>query len=342
MVIVMWSLMGFPIATHKATLSNSLVWIGVQLQVDPTQVVAEVPAANVQELDSLLAAAVERNLVSKKSLRTLIGKAMAIASVIYVWRPFIAELYTALHAQQTKAPQGCVWTKQIEPAVKWLRTFLSGELAGIQRVYSLDVFAGSGPEVVITWDASPFGMGGTLQIAGRFIEFFAIPISKEDEIHMATKAGTHEGQQTWEALCGLICLRLWRKYWQTAKLTLRLRNDNVGALTLYAQTKGRSPAHTLLAREFALDLGKAQYRPAVAEHLPGAVNVVCDVLSRRYQPGVDFKLPVQLAKARAVVPPARPLKWWKTLSWVRQSPAEPTEQDQGDIALLPMTKKLKR
>ena len=136
------------------------------------------------------------------------------------------------------------------------------------------------------------------------------------EIHMATKAGTHEGQQTWEALCGLICLRLWRKYWQTAKLTLRLRNDNVGALTLYAQTKGRSPAHTLLAREFALDLGKAQYRPAVAEHLPGAVNVVCDVLSRRYQPGVDFKLPVQLAKARAVVPPARLLKWWKTLSWV--------------------------
>lgn len=79
MVIVMWSLMGFPIATHKATLSNSLVWIGVQLQVDPTQVVAEVPAAKVQELDSLLAAAVERNLVSKKSLRTLIGKAMAIA-----------------------------------------------------------------------------------------------------------------------------------------------------------------------------------------------------------------------------------------------------------------------
>ena len=61
MVIVMWSLMGFPIATHKATLRNSLVWIGVQLQ------------------DSLLAAAVERNLVSKKSLRTLIGKAMAIA-----------------------------------------------------------------------------------------------------------------------------------------------------------------------------------------------------------------------------------------------------------------------
>ena len=265
----------------------------------------------------------------------MIGKAMSIASVIFVWRPFLAELYMALHA---RAPDGCIWTKQIKNAVQWLLTFLSGEKAGIRREYLLDVFTGVGPEVTITWDASPYGMGGTLQVAGRFVEFFTIPISKDDEDHLSTVAGSSEGQQTWEALCGLICLRLWRKWWQTATVSLRLRNDNVGALTLFAQVKERSPAHTLLAKEFALDLGTAQYRPRIAERLPGIVNVICDKLSRRYQAGETFQLPCQLKNARAVIPPARPTKRWKTISWAQTAPAEPTEPQMGAV---PMKKKQK-
>jgi hypothetical protein len=71
--------------------------------------------------------------------------------------------------------------------------------------------------------------------------------------------------------------------------------------TLYAQVKGKSAA-----REFALDLGRAQHRPTVGEHLPGVANAICNVLSRRYQPGVLFKLPIQLKSAKAVVPPPRP------------------------------------
>ena len=54
LVIVVWSLMGFPIATHRAVLSSSLVWIGVQLRIEDGQVQAEVPAARV-ELNDLLA-----------------------------------------------------------------------------------------------------------------------------------------------------------------------------------------------------------------------------------------------------------------------------------------------
>eukprot|EP00435_Cladocopium_sp_Y103_P074415 s25_g48.t1 len=322
LVIAMWSVMGFPIATHKAVLSQSLVWIGVRLQVEDRRVIAEVPASKVAELDMLLADAVKSNVISKKSLRTLIGKAM--------------------HAEQTHAPAGCVWTKQITHSVSWLRTFLSGEKAGIINVYSLDVFNNKGPEVIITWDASPYGMGGTLQIQDTYAEFFAIAISEDDQIHLSTKAGTHEGQQTWEALCGLICLRLWRRMWQTSRVKLRLRNDNMGALTLYAQVKGRSSAHSLLAREFALDLGQAQYKPSIAEHLPGVVNTVCDVLSRRYQPGFEFQVPIQLTKARAVVPPARPKSWWKTLSWVEESPAQPCAQHMGDSTQPPPAEHPKR
>ena len=205
---------GFPLATHKTVLSSSLVWIGVQLRIKDRQVEAEVPAAKVVELNELLAEAVKGNLVSKRSLRTLIGKAMQCSRWMHLAR-----------------------SQQIEHAVRWLRIFLSGELAGIVQTYSLDVFMGTGPEVIITWDASPYGMGGTLQVAGRFEEFFAIPISEDDEKHLSTAAGSHEGQKTWEALCELICLRLWRMWWQSSKLRLRLRNDNIGALTLQAPSE---------------------------------------------------------------------------------------------------------
>eukprot|EP00435_Cladocopium_sp_Y103_P055167 s446_g18.t1 len=341
-VITMWSVMGFPIATHKAVLSSSLVWIGVRLQIQPDQVEAEVPASKVKELDMLLTEVMTSNVISKKSLRTVIGKAMAIASVLFVWRPFISELYVALHADQTHAPNGCIWTKQIAHSVQWLRTFLAGEQAGIIRTYSLDAFNSRGPEIVITWDASPYGMGGTLQVQGTYVEFFACQISKDDEYHLSTQSGTHEGQQTWEGLCGLVCLRLWRSYWQNAKVKLKLRNDNIGALVLFAQVKGKSPAHTLLAREFSLDLGRAQFRPSVAEHLPGAVNLICDALSRRFQPGYDFKLPIQLVRAKAVVPPPRPTAWWKSLAWAAKSPAPPSAMKMGDTPIAPVPEQSKR
>lgn len=202
--------------------------------------------------------------------------------------------------------------------------------------FTLSAHRREGPEVILAWDASPYGMGGMLQINKEFKEFFAIGISKDDEKYMATEAGSSVGQQTWEGLCGLICLRLWSKFWQAARAKLRLRNDNVGALTLFAHVKGRSPAHTLLARELALDLGRAQCRPDLVEHLPGVTNKVCDVLSRRYQPGQEFVLPRCMLQAKAVVPPARNLTWWKTLSWAASSPATPQAVNMGE-KVLPLT-----
>ena len=73
-----------------------------------------------------------------------------MASVIFVWRPFVSELYMALHSEQSHAPNCCIWTKQIAHSVPWLRTFLSGDKAGIVRSYSLEVFNHVGPEVMIT------------------------------------------------------------------------------------------------------------------------------------------------------------------------------------------------
>ena len=41
------------------------------------------------------------------------------------------------------------------------------------------------------------------------VEYFDIEISADDENFLRVAAGQHEGQQTWEALAGLVALRHW-------------------------------------------------------------------------------------------------------------------------------------
>ena len=188
-VIVMWTIMGFPIASHKAVMAKSLVWTGVGFTISSGLVVAEVPESKVKELDQLLEQSVQNNVVRKRCLRTLIGKCMAIASVLFVWRPFICELYVALHSEESGQSRYCTPFAGCEPS--WLERW-----QGIRREYSLGAYRGLGPRVVMTWDASPYGMGGTLQVDRKYVEFFAIAISADDEHFLGTKSGSHEGQQT--------------------------------------------------------------------------------------------------------------------------------------------------
>lgn len=184
--------------------------------------------------------------------------------------------------------------------------------------------------VLITWDASPFGMGATLQVNGDFKEFFAIKITQDDERILETKAGTSDGQQVWECLTGLIALRVWAKYWHGCRAKLQIRSDNVGALTLMTTLRGRSKPMSIIAREYALDLGQAQWRPDLATHIPGLTNSICDVLSRRYDPNKSFSLPKLLHKARAIIPPPRDESWWKTrnVSMKKRSPTRSFEDVQ--------------
>ena len=316
-----WQLMGFPLAFHKAAVGASLTWIGVKINTRADGVSVEVPQEKVDELRVLLQEVLKSNVVSIKNLRTLIGKVMAIATVLYMWRPYIHELYAALYSKQTHAPAGCVWVKQIQQPIKWLLTFLQGEQGSIFRMFSLAHYLGIGPRVMITWDASPYGMGATLQINDGYVEFFAIPISTMDEEILETKSGSSNGQQVWEALTGLIALRLWAKHWQGQRASLRLRGDNVGSLTMFATLKSTSKAISLIAREYSQDLGHAEYSPDIIQHLPGIANQVTDALSRRFDPNKDFTLPKVLYKAKAVTPPPRERDWWRTL----QPPAPPAQ-----------------
>lgn len=85
----------------------------------------------------------------------------------------------------------------------------------------------------------------------------------------------------------------------------------------------------MIAREYALDLGQAQWRPDLVTHIPGLSNVVCDVLSRRYDPNKQFVLPKALSKAKAIVPPTRDESWWRTLAANRHKRAPTTSVEDG-------------
>ena len=78
-----------------------------------------------------------------------------------------------------------------------------------------------GPAARLT-NKHPWGMGAWLSEGGTPHEWFAIPISLVDQWVLSYKAGSSEGQQTWEALCLLVAMRLWKSRWQSVRVKLAL------------------------------------------------------------------------------------------------------------------------
>ena len=106
---------------------------------------------------------------------------------------------------------------------------------------------------------------------------------------------------------------------------LQIRSDNIGALSLFAFLKGSSQPLRLIAAEFALDLGKAEFRPDLIQHIPGITNTICDILSRRYDPNKTFYVPTQLRYAKPVIPATRVHSWWRSLTHTSAAPSAESE-----------------
>ena len=326
-ISAVWMILGIPMAFHKAVMSHTVTWIGVTIEVTATDITVEVTSAKVTELISLLKESLQGNVIPIKKLRTVIGKCMSFASVIYVWRPFVQELYAALHGP-THAPNNCIWTKQVKHAINWILAFLTEEAGSIRRVYSVEQYYTASIRVQITWDASPWGMGAFLTIDGRVAEHFAIEISKDDQNILQMQSGGCEGQQLWECLSGLIAMRLWASHWRQRRVHLYLRGDNISSLVLFSTLKTHSKQLGIIAREFALDLGTACFKPEVVQHLPGIANIVADSLSRKFEPGKTYHHHQCLRTSTEVEPPPRPLTWWKSLT-EHSKPAKPLAESRA-------------
>ena len=295
-----------------------MTWIGVEIQIKPWQIIVTLPLAKLQDLDKLIREMLSCNVVSEKELRSFAGKCSNIATVLYVWRPFLSQLWAALAARDselTNAPPNCIWIKQIETTLFWIQAFIHQQSGAISRVFALAAFTGHKAPVEVTTDASVWGIGGYVSVNNVIIAYFSDIITPDDERILKQTRGDNLGQQVYEGLALLVAVRLWSHLWRSRRVRLILRSDNVGALSIYSSVKGRSEGMNLLAREYALDMGECSFEPDIIEHLPGITNVTADALSRKTDPAYkdSWKLPTPLAYAKSVTPSKRDASWWKSI-----------------------------
>ena len=157
-------------------------------------------------------------------------------------------------------------------------------------------------------------MGGWLCIDGVYSHFFECPITDNDCEIYGHPAGTSEGQQTWECLAILVAIDVWAGFWNTECIILKLKGDNIGALTLLTKMRPASLAIVIIVRELALRLAELSFPPD-AVHTPGIAHVIADKLSRMHAPGGNIEVHPALRNATETKVPERDAAWYRVWVW---------------------------
>jgi len=191
-------------------------------------------------------------------------------------------LYAAIHgtpdpAATSRPPTNCIWTKQVKVPLAWIVAFLRGRSGNLTRRLTLDSYLRRGPSVILTTDASPYGLGAVLVIEGSTVAHFSDSICKMDRAVLGLQeTAPCKDQQVLEALAVLVSLREFSHHWKMNRVTLCIRTDNIAALTMLTKMRPHSVQMGIVARELALDIVCAAYCPEICEHTPGISNVAAD------------------------------------------------------------------
>jgi hypothetical protein len=270
----------------------------------------------VDETLQMLTSFLGGNYIHKAKMRSCVGKAQHIASLVPLVRPFLQELYAALHSTATAAHarfgSEIVWTKQVRSALTWLAHLLQESEGKLERTFELHTFRGQGLAVEICLDASPWGLGGFLTENGVITSFFAAPLSLAESKILRFTIAESAAQQTVEALAVLAALRAWKHRWLHQRVFIRVKSDSMSALILTFKLKTSGIGSGIIAREIALDLAQSEYQPNVVQHVPGVDNIIADELSRKYQPGHVFTLPTALAGVTELQLPIRDQSYFRS------------------------------
>ena len=178
-----------------------------------------------------------------------------------------------------------LWAKQINVELVWFDVFFSGRGQRIERFFSIDSYNRNGTLVEIGTDASVWGIGGWLSVNGVITQYFASQLTDLDFAKFGFKRGDNKGQQVWEALAVLVAVDLWTSIWTQERIVLKVKSDNVTALTLLTKLRPKAgcPQLAVIARELALRLVDLSFPPD-ADHVAGAGHVFADALSRVWAP----------------------------------------------------------
>jgi len=107
---------------HKGQKGAAITWISVTFQITIDGLIASIKPELLNDVELLYKELIALNVFSLKRLITLVGKAVHIASLLYMWRPFVSSLWSPLLAENldSTAPPGCLWSKWIWPAAFWI------------------------------------------------------------------------------------------------------------------------------------------------------------------------------------------------------------------------------
>ena len=326
LVLLLWSTLRLPLSLSKATRGAEITWTSAQIKLlqetafhwgaltSSWGIQIRAKQSIVDEIRATLSTLLTTNVASVKVLRTFAGQLIHVSSLIQALRPFIGEIFGAIcSAEPSNAPKGCIWTRQITTALLWLRAFLDESIGPLERVYWLNCHLQSPSCLEIVVDASPWGLGAFVCFNGVIQSFFASEIGSEEASTLRMEIGSCRSQQAAEALCVVVALRTWMKYWKSQRLTVRIRSDSVAALTLAIRHKAQGYACSILARELALDIATASFLPVAGVHIPGVSNVVTDALSRKFQPGKQYMVPECLSGVAEMRLEVRTRSFFRTL-----------------------------
>ena len=226
-----------------------------------------------------------------------------------------AAIYGRPGAESDKQPPtNCIWTRQIQIPLQWLIAFISGQSGNLRRELSLDAYLRRGKSVLLTTDASPYGLGAVLVIDGTIAAWLSCHICNMDRTILGLQMEPScRDQQALEALAVLVSLREFATYWKKERITLSIRTDNMASLVMLTKMQPHSHQLGIVARELALDISDAVFCPEIVQHIPGISNVAADALSRKGDPHKKVAVPSYLTESTKHVCSIRNKSWWRSL-----------------------------
>ena len=206
-----------------------------------------------------------------------------------------------------------VETCRVRTALDWLHALLSkDDKAATKRTVNWRTQLAD-PTLVITCDASPWGLGAVLSTPeGYPLAWLASDVTEEDAERLGVKVGESGSQSVLESLAILVAVRTWAHVWTKAKARVHVRSDSKAALGALGKVSSPVVAMNMVAREVALDVAASDYglEEVTWGHIAGTLNDWADALSRLSAPEPKV-VPTALASFDATATAPRDEEWWR-------------------------------
>ena len=250
LLLLWWRVLGPGISWGKIEAGRSVDWIGATLSFPDGEddvVEASLPQAFADDLKEAVDAQRMKPMAAVDDLRRLAGKGSWAAGIGPSLRNFLQPLWKvvgdAARAAQAvpatakqkeakrrfgkKGGSAFVPTCRVATALDWLHALLSKEhRSALKRSINWRVDLAE-PTLIITCDASPWGLGAVLSTPEGFpLAWLASDVTQADAMQLGLKWGESSGQAVLEALAVLVAVRAWASHWTCAKARVHVRSDS--------------------------------------------------------------------------------------------------------------------